>query len=339
MAIAFITSEIPMTLDLREILACPRCRHEGLNKTEGNLSCPSCGELYPLVDNIPVCVCDAAERKAIMGSGSPPVAGKEKFYNDRELITQFLCHQEVMENLEQLKHFIPIPVPGPVLEIGSGNGMFQDMSEQYVALDYSLVALREFIAPWRPRICGSAEILPFRDSVFDLVFTRATLEHVPRPDRAFAEILRVLKPGGMGYVFPAWNCRQWNCDGIPVRPYHDLNWPQKLTKLSLPLRESLIWRVLLRFPWRLFRVASHFLKPRPTELKYKSLRPDYEKFWMSDSDACSCLDSCESVLYYRSRGCPILHPGTSLLRQLFLRYEPIIFQKPESPDSLATSCD
>lgn len=114
------------------------------------------------------------------------------------------------------------------------------------ALDYSLSALRRFIAASHGRVCGSAETFPFRSASFNLVFTVAALEHVPRADRAFAEILRVLKPGGVGYVYPAWHCRQWNCDGVPVRPYSELSWPQKWSKLTLPLRGSLVWKAATR---------------------------------------------------------------------------------------------
>lgn len=41
-----------------------------------------------------------------------------------------------------------------------------------------------------------AEHLPFDDGVFDFVFSRSTLHHCERP-RIFAEIVRVMKPGGI----------------------------------------------------------------------------------------------------------------------------------------------
>src|SRR5262249_41438093 len=41
-----------------------------------------------------------------------------------------------------------------------------------------------------------AETLPFEDESFDLVFGHAVLHHIPDLDQAFAEFLRVLKPGG-----------------------------------------------------------------------------------------------------------------------------------------------
>ena len=42
--------------------------------------------------------------------------------------------------------------------------------------------------------------LPFAADSFDCIYTMGTLEHVPDPDRAFAEIARVVKPGGVAIV-------------------------------------------------------------------------------------------------------------------------------------------
>jgi len=41
-----------------------------------------------------------------------------------------------------------------------------------------------------------AEILPFENESFDLVFGHAVLHHIPDLDKAFAEFRRVLRPGG-----------------------------------------------------------------------------------------------------------------------------------------------
>jgi len=43
---------------------------------------------------------------------------------------------------------------------------------------------------------ADAEKLPFADASFDLVFGHAVLHHIPDLDRAFAELARVLAPGG-----------------------------------------------------------------------------------------------------------------------------------------------
>jgi SAM-dependent methyltransferase len=44
--------------------------------------------------------------------------------------------------------------------------------------------------------CENLEALTFADASIDLHVTQDVLEHVPRPDKAFAEIARTLKPGG-----------------------------------------------------------------------------------------------------------------------------------------------
>ena len=51
-------------------------------------------------------------------------------------------------------------------------------------------------------VVASAEDLPFEDNSFDVVVMDAVLEHIPDVGKAFSEIGRILKPGGVfiGYV-------------------------------------------------------------------------------------------------------------------------------------------
>ena len=52
---------------------------------------------------------------------------------------------------------------------------------------------------------GSAYELPFADATFDAVFSHALIEHLREPERAMAEFMRVLKPGGvLGVCTPDW---------------------------------------------------------------------------------------------------------------------------------------
>jgi uncharacterized protein YbaR (Trm112 family)/SAM-dependent methyltransferase len=323
--------------DLLEILACPECGRHPLTESPPSLVCPSCGEEYPIVEGIPVCVTSRSAREAIISGADGDAPSREGFYNRADLAEEYFEPKETPWELEKQRGLIEFPDAGPAVEVASGSGVYQNDFKNYVALDLSLTALKKFIGSGHARVCGSAERLPFRSDTFQVLISRYTLEHIIRPERAYAEILRVLKPGGTGYLFPSWNCSQWNCDGIPVRPYRDLTWPQKFTKLTLPLRTSVLWKGLTRVPWRIWRALKYHLDSGPTQLAYKSLRPDYETFWMSDSDACCDLDVYESLVYYKSRGCEIIHPGPSILKPVVARAEPVIFKKPErqprSPDA------
>ncbi|MEM6802131.1 MAG: class I SAM-dependent methyltransferase [Bacteroidota bacterium] len=51
-------------------------------------------------------------------------------------------------------------------------------------------------------VVGDAENLPFEDNTFDVAIMDAVLEHIPDVGKAFSEVARVLKPGGIfiGYV-------------------------------------------------------------------------------------------------------------------------------------------
>jgi SAM-dependent methyltransferase len=215
-----------------------------------------------------------------------------------------------------------------VLEIGSGKGALQGFGGDYTACDYSLTQLRAYIRPEHGRVCASAEQLPFPDATFRFVFSIATLEHVPGADRAFAEIDRVLAPGGVAYLAPAWHCTQYNCEGIPVRPYRDLDLRQKFVKATLPLRTSLLVKAAATFPARAARRALWSIRPGPTDLLFEHLRPDYQTFWTSDSDAAARIDSHEGCLFFHSRAYDVLSPGRSARRQLLHRYGAVVAQKP-----------
>jgi len=99
---------------------------------------------------------------------------------------------------------------GDALEIGSGTGYFSlnlvqlGVIERLTATDISPGMLKRLAATADALGLDSvttveteAEVLPFEDESFDLVFGHAVLHHIPDLDKAFAEFRRVLRPGGM----------------------------------------------------------------------------------------------------------------------------------------------
>jgi ubiquinone/menaquinone biosynthesis C-methylase UbiE len=94
------------------------------------------------------------------------------------------------------------------LEIGSGTGYFSlnllqaGVIRQATCTDISpgmLATLRanaERLGLKVETVATGAERLPFADASFDLVLGHAILHHIPDLSQAFAEFLRVLRPGG-----------------------------------------------------------------------------------------------------------------------------------------------
>ncbi len=101
-----------------------------------------------------------------------------------------------------------MPLPGHVLEIGTGKGRFLAVlakhADRITTLDADAkqqraakLHIRQTRAGHRIRfIVHDAEHLPWPDASFDTVVTVNTFHHLARPMRVFKEMLRVLKPGG-----------------------------------------------------------------------------------------------------------------------------------------------
>jgi ubiquinone/menaquinone biosynthesis C-methylase UbiE len=185
----------------------------------------------------------------------------------------------------------------PVLEIGSGRGYLQDVARNYTGLDISPSVARFYHKKF---VLGSATAMPFPDNSFDGVWSIWVFEHVPNPEQAFNEARRVTRDNGILFLLPAWNCTSWAADGYEVRPYADFGFAGKLIKASISLRSSIPFRVTTLLPIRAVRTLV--ARSGPTRLRYRRLTPNYDQYWVPDSDAVNSIDSHEAMLWFLSRG-------------------------------------
>jgi len=186
---------------------------------------------------------------------------------------------------------------GAVLDIGSGGGYLQDATQNYTGLDISPTAARFYHKKF---VVGSATAMPFQDESFDGAWSIAVFEHIPNPEQALYETRRVMRDNGVLFLLPSWNCRSWAAEGYDVRPYSDFGLWGKLIKASIPLRSSAAFRMASLLPARIIRSVAAQIGP--TKLHYRRLVPNYEKYWVPDSDAVNSIDSHEAMLWFLSRG-------------------------------------
>ena len=184
-----------------------------------------------------------------------------------------------------------------VLDVGAGRGYLQNIVADYTGLDISTSARRYFTKPF---VLGSATAMPFADGAFDAAWSVWVLEHVPNPEAALVEMRRVVRDGGLLYLYPAWNCTPWLADGYAARPYAHFGVGGKLIKALLPV--ELYFRALGTLPVRAVRYANWRAAGTPTRLRYQRLQPNFEKYWQPDSDAVNGLDRSETALWFLSRG-------------------------------------
>lgn len=313
--------------ELRRVLerfCCPSCRRasgdEVAIREEGaGLRCERCGGVYPIHGGVPDLRPAAAEASASRTDGEAR-AFYEKVYAEESY-----GREEQDEHLEPLRRLLArIPADGFVLELGAGLGALQDVHPAYVATDLSVEALVRRMR--RPAFASDVQALPLRSGSLDALFSVAVLEHVPRPELAVEEILRVLRPDGVAYLAPAWNCRPWAAEGLHVRPYADLDAGQRFRKALIPLRDSLAWRGAFAIPQRLVRRAAWAVRGEPTPFRYRPLDANFEVFWDSDSDATAQLDPHEMALYFESRGFEIESPAGVVARVLH-RAQPLVVRR------------
>lgn len=105
---------------------------------------------------------------------------------------------------ETLEQFGSIADDARVIEVGSGaHGLiFCFGARNAVGIDPLAVSYRGLFPRWQTKattVAAVGEELPFRNQSFDVVLCDNVVDHAESPKRIAAELVRILKPGGLLY--------------------------------------------------------------------------------------------------------------------------------------------
>lgn len=178
-------------------LRCVECGVGGLGLDEAGIRCDFCGVDYPFAGGCPVLL----KRNTIFSRGSVGEAGGAGMstggvFRLRQLLpgpsfTYFAAKAKrdaIGQHSGKTKH---------CLLIGAGENQAEvaTLSDAFGTVLVTDVARRDGI----DIVCDGHD-LPFPDDTFDFVMLTAVLEHVLSPERVTAEVVRVLKKGGVVYA-------------------------------------------------------------------------------------------------------------------------------------------
>lgn len=147
-----------------------------------------------------------------MAQGTSPRAGRAGLCHPRRVnrLHHWYCNREAWKQHVREELVPPtiddVDLGENVLEVGPGFGPATEVLSQRVPRLTALELDPVLAAPLRGRLGDRAEIvqgdgtdMPFADSTFSAAVCFTMLHHVPSPeaqDRLFAEVGRVLRPGG-----------------------------------------------------------------------------------------------------------------------------------------------
>lgn len=194
-----------MKTDLLQWLCCPRCRRELImavttgdtaTVTEGTLTCTGCDTAYPIVRGVP---------RFVGGDGYVGTFSYEWNKWSRVQFDPANGRRESEETFTEKTGFTPDDLRGKlVLDVGCGAGRFLEVASSWgaraIGIDFSFaVEASQANLGERPNVdVIQADVfhLPFRDAVFDAIFSLGVLHHTRDTREAFLSLPRHLKEGG-----------------------------------------------------------------------------------------------------------------------------------------------
>jgi SAM-dependent methyltransferase len=206
------------------------------------------------------------------------------------------------------------PRKGSLLDVGCGSGwssyLFTKLGYLTTGIDLNAKAFEPPNLPGLILLEGSVMNLPFSDESFDIVTSYQMLEHVPVPNKALQEMLRVLKPGGV-FCLVGPNCLGLSISLKTIGIYVWKNRPIKTIFIRVPgmpkhphgntLPEA--FTVLLLNLFRTFR------KSLSNQVTFTMREPDLIPPFNGDNDACYLCNPIDLIKFLSAENFSIMQNG------------------------------
>ncbi len=130
----------------------------------------------------------------------------------------------VFQGDTQRKQAFAQHIHGELLDIGCGNKPLSQVlasDVHYTGMDYPGTVSKGYDG--KADVFGDGQRLPFRNACFDCVTLLDVMEHMPWPEAAFMEMLRVTQPGGLiitqtPFLYPLHDVphdfQRWTAEGL-----------------------------------------------------------------------------------------------------------------------------
>lgn len=204
-------------------LCCPRCRARdargqlivhALGPAEGGLGCPGCGELYPLVDGVPLVLRDldawlASEAPAVLARRDLPGPTRARLLQGA---SGALGRARQLEaawatppggTLPARVRALVEPLPGPLLDLGCGTGALHGRADA-TGLELCFTRARAYCGRG---VVGDAHDPPFRAGSFQSLLLLNLIDACREPLLVLQQADALLRPGGALLLTTPW-C--WN---------------------------------------------------------------------------------------------------------------------------------
>jgi SAM-dependent methyltransferase len=157
---------------------------------------------------------------------------------------------------------------------------------------------------------ASALDLPFDNNEFDVVASNQAIEHMPDPEKALLEMIRVLKPNGMLCIV-APNLLSIGDFILALTKYMWLN--KKISNIfwrspDMPKHPwgNTIPEVLFSFPRKLNLILR---KSSSQDAEFTMRVPDTIPPFHADNDACYLCNPIDLVKFFPTQNCKIIQNG------------------------------